>query len=138
MDLVPLSLLALGVIVFALGLVGVGRQMKRAGTADVTLREDADTVKHGVLAERKEMLMTLIASTELDLATGKITEDVCERTLRGLKREAVTVIKQMEALGGDETDLEFAEAALVDAERVAPSANGDGTHTSSLAAGTPS
>ena len=86
--------------------------IRAAGAPDVTLREDEVTLELGQLAERKEMLMQLIQSTEFDFAAGKITDDARDATLKKLKREAVTVMKRMESIGGSAADVEAASSLL--------------------------
>ena len=86
--------------------------IRAAGAPDVTLREDEVTLELGQLAERKEMLMQLIQSTEFDFAAGKITDDARDATLKKLKREAVTVMKRMESIGGSAADVEAATSLL--------------------------
>lgn len=106
---------------FALALVAMAvprwlALVRSAGQPDVTLREDAAAMELGELAERKEMLLQLIQSTEFDHKAGKITEDARDGSLRRLKREAVNVMKRMDEIGGTDDDLQAADA-LLEAQR---------------------
>lgn len=112
MDVLPLTLLALSTAAVAVALVQAVRLLLRVGAPDTTLEQDAAAAQHGELAERKEMLMQLIESTRLDLETSKIGQEEHDRTMRSLKREAVAVLKEMEALGGTDSDIERAREAL--------------------------
>lgn len=112
MDVLPLTLLALSTAAVAVALVQAVRLLLRVGAPDTTLEQDAAAAQHGELAERKEMLMQLIESTRLDLETRKIGQEEHDRTMRSLKREAVAVLKEMEALGGTDSDIERAREAL--------------------------
>jgi hypothetical protein len=112
MDLVALVLFA------GCGVIGLGcahalvRVARRSPAGDRSLAEDADASRLGELAERKEMVMQLILSTQLDLATGKISEEDHAKTYLSLRNDAGRIVKEMEALGGTEEDLAEVDADL--------------------------
>lgn len=112
MELVSLILLAaaIGVVAWAIG--AAARVARASAAVDTTLEEDVDAFRLGELAERREMVMQLILSTELDHQTGKISDEDRDRTLARYKREAVVLMKEIDALGGEPEDLAAADQAL--------------------------
>lgn len=112
MGVLPLTILALAAAAVGLAIARAWVLLRAVDSPDLTLREDAATTAHGELAERKQMLLQLMDSTQLDYETDKISEEDRDRTLRALKREAVVVMKQMQELGGSEQDIERAEREL--------------------------
>ena len=126
MELVALVILALAVaLVFtaASGIVSIARTDPRAFG---TLAEDDDATELGNLAERKEMVMQLMLSTQLDRQTDKISDDDFDKTMARLKREAVAVMKRMDELGGEVDDIERANEELAGFVAQAKSAEVDG------------
>jgi hypothetical protein len=114
MDLVALLLLTLaGVIALGCGRAIVAAA-RRPPASDRSLAQDADASRLGELAERKEMIMQLILSTQLDLATGKISKGDYEKTYFLLRRDAGTIVREMESLGGSDEDLKRVDADLED------------------------
>jgi hypothetical protein len=112
MDVLPLTILALAAAAVGLAVARAWVLLRNVDAPDLTLREDAATTAHGELAERKQMLLQLMDSTQLDFETDKISEEDRDRTLRALKREAVVVMKKMQELGGTEQDMERADREL--------------------------
>lgn len=112
MDLVALIFFALAGVIS----VGAFRRMvevaRSSPATDRPLAEDADASRLGELAERKEMIMQLILSTQLDLETGKISEEDHAKTYLSLRRDAAGIIKEMASLGGSEDDLERVDTDL--------------------------
>ena len=95
---------------------------------DSTLEDDSDLVSLGILAERKEMILQLITSTNLDHATSKISTEDRDRTLAQLKREGVGILRDIDALGGEPADLEAVDRALLELGEA-----GDGVNAPSVA-----
>lgn len=132
MDLIALILLAVS------GVIGLGcahallSVARRAPATDRSLAEDADASRLGELAERKEMIMQLILSTQLDLATGKISEQDHAKTYLSLRRDAARIVKEMEDLGGSEEDLQRVDADL-EFHLAALRADGSNRHWSAAA-----
>ncbi|MFT6399914.1 MAG: hypothetical protein ACJAYU_004684 [Bradymonadia bacterium] len=85
---------------------------KRGPASDRSLAEDADASRLGELAERKEMVMQLILSTQLDLDTNKISDEDHAKTHLKLTKDAVAIMKEMEALGGTDEDLSAVDSDL--------------------------
>lgn len=112
MELAVLVVLA-GAIALALGaLVRIVAAARAPVHSDAQLAEDGDAARLGDLAERKEMVMQLILSTELDHQTHKISDEDRDKTLARLKREAVGLMKEMDTLAGDQVDTERADQEL--------------------------
>lgn len=112
MDLVALIFLALAGVVSLAAFRRIVDVARSSPATDRPLAEDADASRLGELAERKEMIMQLLLSTQLDLETGKISEEDHAKTCLSLRRDAAAVLKDMAALGGNEEDLERVDADL--------------------------
>lgn len=125
MELVALLILAFAAVLTGGGLVQVFRGMLSREGLDANLAEDGDAARLGELAERKEMVTQLILSTELDLQTDKIAEADHAATIHRLKREAVVIMKEMDAIAGTEDDAERAQEALEAYLRTARATDGD-------------
>lgn len=125
MELVALLLLAFATVLALGSLQRIVRSATRNDGLDNILAEDGDAARLGELAERKEMIMQLILSTELDHQTEKISDQDRELTIARLKRDAVAVMKQMDKLAGDTVDTERAERELSAFLSHARAADGD-------------
>ena len=125
MELVTLLALAFALVLVGSSFVHIFRVATRPVAADTTLEEDQAAQWLGELAERREMVMQLILSTELDHQTAKISDEDRDKTLDRLKREAVFIMKQMDALAGEEVDVERAENDLDEFLARARAADGD-------------
>lgn len=125
MELVSFLIIAFAVAVILGSASGIARLAGNRGEADALLDEDVDAAALGDLAERKEMVMQLILSTELDHQTGKISDEDREKTVTRLKREAVAIMKRMDALGGTDEDVARAEQDLAGHIGTARAAAGD-------------
>lgn len=111
MELVSLLVIAFAIAVVASSIAAIGRRAA-ASEPDTSLDEDGDTFLLGTLAERKEMVMQLILSAELDHDMGKISDDDRDRTITRLKREAVEIMKRMDDLRGSDEDVAQASQDL--------------------------
>lgn len=112
MEFVALLILAFAVLAAIGAITRLFAVAKIAPASDRSLAEDADASRLGELAERREMVMQLILSTQLDLETTKISEEDHAKTYLKLRRDAVSIMKEMEALGGTEDDLSAVDSDL--------------------------
>lgn len=125
MDLLPITMLVCAAAVVAYSLRGVIDALRSDPTRDRTLREDVDARRLGELAARKAQVMRSIQSASLDHATGKMSAEDHARTVRGLEREAVTLMREIDILGGSADDMAAVDAdidAHLEAERRAATA----------------
>ncbi len=125
MELVALLLLAFATVLAVSSMLRIAKAALQDDGLDNILAEDGDASRLGELAERKEMVMQLILSTELDHQTAKISDQDRELTIARLKRDAVQIMKQMDALAGDVEDAERAERELSAFLTQARAADGD-------------
>lgn len=86
--------------------------------------EDETLLEVQELLNRKSMLMQLIRHTELDQEMGRIDEDTAGVLVRRYRREAVRVMKNLDALQGEPEDIQratqlFEARAQETAQRIA-------------------
>lgn len=112
MELIALLLAAFTAVLVVASVSGIVRIVRASAATDVTLGDDVETQLLGELTERKEMVMQLIMSTELDHQTSKISDEDRDKTLGRLKREAVALMKQIDLLGGTDEDVRRASDEL--------------------------
>lgn len=112
MDLLMLLLLVFYGAVVVGALLAISRLVAAGAAADVPVEEDHDRVRLRELTSRKLILMDQLRGVELDRQTGKIAGEEAARMRRVLEREAVGIMKELEALRGAACDQERAEAEL--------------------------
>ena len=94
--LVPIIVLALLAVVVWV----VGQPLRRGTARD---EEDADAAARAELEAEKEAKYREIRDAELDRRTGKLDEADWRAVDRQLRAEAVTILRRIDDLGGDET-----------------------------------
>ena len=105
MTVVALLIFAVALFVAGRAVVGIARAWAADGTLDSSLEEDMAMRDVRELLSRKTMLMQLIQQTENDLAVERIERGDAERVIQRYRREAVQVMRRLDALQGTAEDI---------------------------------
>lgn len=110
MTIVALVLFAVAIWVGSQAIVAIASAWRGGPAFDRTLDEDAALRDVRELLSRKTMLVQLIRSTELDQDMGRIDAGDAARLVNRYQREAVRVMRDLDALQGQPEDIERATA----------------------------
>lgn len=109
MTVLVLILLATAVWIAGYALSNIAKAWGEDAALDRTTDEDEVLQEVQELLNRKTMLMQLIQNTTDDQEMGRIEDAEAQTLIRRYRREAVRVMKQLDALQGEPEDLERAE-----------------------------
>lgn len=112
MTVVALILFAVAIFVAGRSVVAIASAWTSDESFDSTLVEDAATREVRELLSRKNMLLQLIKQTENDLDVDRIEQEEADRLIQRYRREAVQVLRRLDALQGTAEDIAFAREQI--------------------------
>lgn len=105
MTILALILFAVTIWIAGQAVVNIARAWGEDPTLDRTVDEDAVLRDVRELLSRKTMIMQLIQSTELDREMGRIDDADANTLIQRYRREAVRVMRDLDALQGEPEDI---------------------------------
>ena len=112
MNVLTLTLIGLAVVLVVRSAAAMLNALRAGPELDRPVDEDDASLRLRELIQRRQMLLSLIQATRLDEATDKLAADEAQRIISRYEREAIRIMRELDALRGDEADRQRAEDEL--------------------------